>query len=533
MPLRYYQADARRAVGFAIQEFDSVLMSTPTGSGKTVTGAHIIADLLPGRSLFLADSDELCSQPLTVIDREIGVIPALHKARKRASLLSKVVVGSSQTFQRKAHLEFYPEDHFKFIVVDEAHRGAERDKKICDYFRTAKRIGMTATPFTSHLQDLSKYYEEVAYHMPMLDLMNEGFMPVLKVLTLPVEIDLANVATSRSFGEKDYELESLSTTIAPYYIEVIKLLKEHATGRHIIVYLPLISSSKAFAALAREAGITAIHVDGTDPERDEKIESFKAGRIQMLCNSDLLSTGVDMPIADCMVNLSPLRSMSKYQQRAGRFLRVLPGVIDDIPEKHQAEERKARIAASAKPDALIIDFLWQHDQLGVMRPGHLVAPSAEDASAMFEKVRAQRTPEDLQRIAKLVQEEREAAIVKRLEQVATYSGKRTIEPAAFGLLIGSNELMKYEPIKRWEMEEPSAAQLEKLSKWGLDAEKITSKGLASKLMSTCLHRFKMQLATTNQLRALKKRGLQFDPWKVTIKEASRMLAQSGLEAVRK
>lgn len=532
MPLRYYQEDAKQATLFALEEYDSAILSTATASGKTVMGSHIIGECLPKRCLWLADSDELCEQPLTVISREIGVIPALHKASKKASLLAKVVVGSSQTLQRQKHLEYYPTDHFQYVLIDEVHRGLKRDQKICEHFSRAKRIGLTATPFTSSLRDLSKYFETVAYHMPMLDLIKEGFAPPLKVLTLPVEIDLANVETKRGFEGKDYDSESLSTTIAPYYEKIAELIAEHAAKRHTIVFLPLIKSSQAFAEICRSHGISAVHIDGKDPERADKIRAFNAGRIMMLTNADLLGTGWDSPICDCIVNLTPTRSMVRYQQRIGRGLRVLPGVVDGMPEKERAEERQAAIAASGKPDLLLLDFLFLHDELGVIRPGHLVSNSVEDANAIYEKVKDQKTPEDLQRIAKLVQEEREALVVKRLEEVATRTSTRTIEPAAFGYLIGSQSIMQYEPVARWEMEPPSQAQLEKLGKWGIDVSGVTSKGLASKLMSALIHRFRYKLATVNQLRALAKLYVTFDPHRLTLKEASRLIAERKLAAIR-
>lgn len=529
---RWYQQAAIDSVLFAWEEFRKVLLHSSTGSGKNFMAAKLIEAVYPARCLFAGDQDELVSQPLDAINRFAGIIAAVEKAKNHAPLTAKVIVGSVQTLARKKRLERFPEDFFDFIIVDEAHRMVDQKERIFSYFHKAKVCGLSATPFRSNLRDLSKWYDEVAFSMPMLNLIDDGFAPPLKVLTIPVEIDLAGVETKKGFEGKDYDAESLSTTIAPYYEKIVALLREHAENRHTIVFLPLIKSSEAFAAIARAAGIQAIHVDGNSPDRDEILEGFRRGRYQMLCNANVVETGVDIPIADCFVNLRPTRSAVRYQQGVGRILRVLPGVIDDIPGKHQAAERRERIAASAKPDALIIDFLWQHDELGVMRPGHLVAANEDDARAMFEKVKQQRTPEDLQRIAKLVQEEREALVVKRLEEVATRTSSRTIEPAAFGYLIGSDSLMKYEPVARWEMEKPSTAQLEKLAKWGIDVSKVTGKGMASKLMDALIHRFKFRLATMNQLRALAKLNVQFDPRRLSLKEASRLISETKISAMR-
>jgi superfamily II DNA or RNA helicase len=534
MPLRYYQSDAKSAVLFALEEFERVLCNIPTGGGKTVLAAHIIAEMQPKRCLFLADQDELCQQPLTVIDRECHIIPALEKAKYHASLNAKVVVASSQTLSNEKRLYRFPYKFFDLAIVDEAHRGRKRDRKITDHL-AKKVLGITATPFDSQLRDLSEDFEEIAYALPMLNLIEDGFAPPYKVLRLPVEIDLAAVETKRGFeGEgKDYDAESLSTTIAPYYERICDLILEHAANRKIIAFLPLISSSQAFAAIARSKGIQAVHIDGKSGDRDEIIESFRRGRIQMLTNANVVETGVDIPVADCFVNLRPTRSAVKYQQAFGRVLRVLPRVVDDIPGRHQAEERRQRIAESAKPDALIIDFLWQHDQLGIYKPENMIAGSEEEAKAIYEKLKLERSPADILRIQKLIQEEREALVAKRLEEVALRSPGNAVHFEEFGKLIGSPSIERYAPQANWETAPPSPAQIAKLQQWGIDTSAVNTRGLASKLMDAYIHRVKFRMASINQLRTLAKLGVEYDPSRLTMRDATRLITEAKITLARK
>lgn len=531
MPLRYYQQEAKEAIQYALCEYDRVLLAMGTGGGKTVIAAHLIQDFLPSRCLFLADQDELCTQPLTVINRETHIIPALEKGKDRANLQAKVVVGSSQTMMQKNRLEAYPPKWFDYAIVDEAHRGRKRDRKILEHV-ARKVIGMTATPFTVDLKTLSDDYDEVAYQMPMAKLINEGFASPWRLIRLPVEIDLSNVATSRLEGSMEYDADSLSTTIAPYYERILQLLKEHANDRKIGVFLPLIKSSEAFAAMARRIGFTAMHVDGKSEDRNEIIERFRNGGFQMITCSNLLTTGVDIPIADCFVPLTPMRSPIKYQQAFGRFERLLPGVIDHLPGKWQVEERKLAIAASDKPDTLIVDFLWQHDKLNVYKPENMIAASAEEAAEIFERVKQMKSPADIMAIQKLVQEEREAAIVKKLEEVAMRTTTNRVAPTTFGFLIGSHKLMEYEPVSGWELDRPSAAQLARLEEYGIDIGLVKSKGLAVKLMDACIHRARFRLASVNQLHALSQAKIKHDPKRITGREANRLLSETHLRLAR-
>lgn len=526
--LRDYQFRAKDALIFGWEEYNRLLIQMPTGSGKGFWSAVMIGELLPERCLFLADADHLLDQIVAHIEERAGVIPAIEKARRKASLGAKVVVATVQSLTQKGRKERYPEDYFKYIFSDEQHRISSGKAKIFDYFKSAKICGMTATPWRSNMKDLSQWFDHVAFEMKPIDMVQQGYAPPLRVMTMPIEIDLDGVETKRTSGGKEYDEQQLSTTIEPYYEKICELLIEHASDRFTVVFLPLVESSKAFAEIARRSGIQAVHVDGSTPDRVEILERFRRGQIRMLCNAQVIETGVDIPRADCFVNLKVTKSTSSYIQRLGRVMRVLPGVIDGI---NDPEERKKRIAASEKPDALVIDFLFQNDRLGVMHPGHIYAQDAKEAVLIYEKTKKIRTPEELLEIAQRVQQEREFQLVKKIEDAATKSGFN-LDPRAWASMCGQKGLVSYEPIARWECQPPSDAQLIHLEKWGIDTTKVDSKGLAARLMDLAIHRFKFQLATPGQLRALYRLEAPIDPL-LTKQDASELIAQLKLARVRK
>lgn len=523
---RYYQREARAALGDGFFEFDSGLLHLGTGAGKTSIVAKDIAQTT-GRCLFLGDQDELIMQPLRAIQRVGGVIAALEQAKNRAPLSARVVVGSSQTFSRKKRRERFRPDHFSRIYIDEAHRGAKRDKEITDYFETAQRCGMTATPFNSSLRDLSKFYETIFYSKPMPDLSLEGWAPPMEIFHLPVEIDLEGIKVEKG----DYKAEEIDSTITPHLRAIAQLVATYAKGRHIIAYLPLIKTSIAFAAALRDAGVTARHVDGSSADREQILLGFARGDFDALCNAGVVSTGVDLPVADCFLNLSPLHSMSEYQQRAGRTLRTLPGLIDHLPEKEQSDERKELIAWSDKPNTLMFDLLWQHDELGCMNPAHLIATSEEEADAMIKAARRQMSPEDLLALQKRVQAEREDQMVRALERAAVKADMRQAIPfqqAAF--LIGSKRLIEYQPVLRWELQPPSEAQIATLTRWGIDPGTIETKGHASRLMDELGFRIQNRFATLKQVKMVMRINEKLapearvvNPARLTVAEASAII----------
>lgn len=70
-------------------------------------------------------------------------------------------------------------------------------------------------------------------------------------------------------------------------------------------------------------GIKAAHVDGsTSKERREQvIEDFKHGEVQVLCNYGVLTTGFDAPNTDEVFISRPTNSVVLYSQMIGRGLR--------------------------------------------------------------------------------------------------------------------------------------------------------------------------------------------------------------------
>jgi superfamily II DNA or RNA helicase len=490
--------------------FRSVLANLTTSAGKTFIAGHIINSLLikkRGRCLFLADTDELCRQPRQSFWKSWHIGTAVEKAGERASIMAEVVVGSAQTLIRPERLHRYPPGHFQYIFVDEAHRGSDRNKVITDHFPDAKLMGMTATAFRARLADLSNYYEHVAYEMGLFDLIDEGYISPLKVLTLPVRVDLRDVHQTMSTDGMDYDKNELDTTIAPYYEEICRLILEHAAERHIIAYLPLIKSSQAFVTIARSMGISARHIDGKSPDREQLLARFAAGEFQLLSNSNLLTTGWDCPRCDCLLNLAPTRSPGLFRQKVGRIGRILPDVIDGITDR---DERKAAIAASAKPDALILDLLWQTERFGLMGPADLIAGNDEERAAIQLKLDNLASAQDLQGVSAAVQAEREAALKKALIEAAKRQrrgteGKDSIDMIA--AILHGKKILNYEPVMNWERKPVTPKQKEWLERQGINPETARDRGHVKALMDLLFTRQKLGFCGWRVVEALEARGI--------------------------
>jgi superfamily II DNA or RNA helicase len=459
--LRPYQQACVKAVAEGWQQFRKQLIVIPTGGGKTILFSHIAHEQLngpePRKTLILAHRDELIDQAILKLHKATGIFAQKEKAECRASPHAEVVVASIQTMARR--LDRWPSHHFGLVVIDEAHHvAADSYKTVLRHFEAHSHVlGVTATPDRSDRKDLGAYFENVPFEIPLFELIRDGFLARIKVKALPLKIDLQNVKKTSG----DYNAEDLDTALHPYLEAVAQQLAEHAPFRKTLVFLPLVATSKDFVQACKNIGLAAVHIDGTSPDRRDILARFSTGDFDILSNAMLLTEGYDEPAIDCIVNLRPTRSRSLYSQIIGRGTRTAPG----------------------KEDLLVLDFLWQHEDLALIRPAHLVAASKEEAEEITNLTAdAAFTQEelDLEELQRQTSRRREEKLKRELAAKARRQA-RTVDPVEFCLSLHNLPLAEYEPTMRWEKQPATDAQKKLLRSLGIDTDGIT-KGYAVRLL---------------------------------------------------
>lgn len=499
--LRPYQDQCISEVVKGFTEFDRQLVVAPTGAGKTIMFADLAKRTQPGRTLILAHREELIDQAVDKIAKATGIFAQKEKAEFKASRQAPVVVASVQTMIRR--LDKWPSNHFGLVVVDEAHHAlADTYQKVLLHFAPAKTLGVTATPDRGDKKNLGKYFENIAYEISLFDLIKQGFLSPIKVKALPVEIDLGGVKSVAG----DYSVDDLGTALSPYLRSIARAIRDHASFRKVLVFLPLIRTSQEFTKVCIEEGLSAGHVDGTSEDRKDILARFAGGEFDVLNNAMLLTEGYDDPSIDCVVVLRPTRSRALYSQMVGRGTRTYP----------------------TKDDLLVLDFLWLHEKHNLVRPAHLVASSPEVADAITAKLSdnakgggdAQQEL-DLETLNATAIHEREEKLKEELQQQTKRKAK-TIDAMEFCLSCHEVALAEYEPTMKWEREPISEGQRQALTQWSIDTDTIKCKGHASKILDVLFSRRKLNLATPKQVRKLRQLGHP-SPETATFSEASEFL----------
>ena len=514
--LRNYQVDWCRAVwksfheGIDGQTFDRVLAVAATGAGKSAMASALMFKQIKargGRCLFLANTEDLIIQGANAIERAVGLIPTIEQASNYGSLEAEIAVGSVQTLARTERLERFPQNHFSLVIGDEAHGSqAEQYLSILEYFAAggAKVLGITATPERSDKKSLMRFFQHLAAEVPLKTLIQSGYLAPIVVQTVPLKINVGK------FAENQTEL--LANAIDPYYEQIIEGIKDKAAERkRVLIFHPTIKASKRFAELMRGHGLRADHIDGTSEDRQRILEAFSKGEIQYLNNAQLLTTGVDIPIIDCIVVLRPTKSRTTYIQMVGRGTRLYcPQGCHKHSSMCDHTDRKA--------NCMILDFLWQHENKNVMGPPDIYTDDPEEKAAMAQMIREKPEADLMQVGADMLDESSKRIIsilIKNAQNRPTRWGHNEIA-AAF-----QPELKLYEPMAEWEKMPVTPRQAELLTKNKINRSGMT-RGHASKIIDVLIARTESRMATTKQVLQLMRFGHP-DPINATFTEASAFL----------
>jgi len=527
--LRDYQLRGIDAVSSGWVDSGRLLAVLATGCGKTIIFSNIARRVVEagGKVLILAHTDELLNQALAKLSATTGVVGEKEKAGCVASLDASVVVGSIQTLTRTNRLTGFPDDHFDMVIVDEAHRTlAKSYLKVINYFHfgaqsldddwempaigeqydyNAKVLGVTATADRGDKRSLGEFYEKCVFDYGLIDAVRDGFLVRPITHNIPLQIDLRGVKVSRSAGGSDFDVKEVVQRITPFLREAARCIAISSFDRKTVVFLPSIDTARLMAEALREFQIDADFISGQCKDRKQKLAHFdSSGNGSAICNAMLLTEGWDCPDVSCICVMRPTKIRGLYVQCVGRGTRPLPGLVDGLGTP---AERVHAIATSAKPDLMVIDFLWVSDRLDLVQPADLVATRPEVRAKILAD-NGDHTGPDVDLISAVESAERD--LLESLENaVREHSKKKTrvIDPLAWAVSLGDHVLSSWAPETKWDELAPTPGQLAALDKAGIDASKVKFRGLASKLMDRVSTRRKMNLCTPKQLNLMLKLGL--------------------------
>lgn len=334
LSLRNYQTEALARVKDAYKSGKRrVLVSLPTGTGKTVVFAHFPRALrMKKRLLVLAHREELllqAEQKFRAVDPDLKI--GIERAEDRVSGDAQVVIASVPTLAHSdgARLARFAPDDFSIIVVDEAHHAvAESYRRIFHHFglfqADASRylVGFTATPRRGDNHGLGEVFQEVCYARDLRQMIGEGYLCPIRGWRVDTNLSLDGVKV-RHGDFVESQLARVVNTPSRNRLVVTSYLRL-ANHRRAIAFCVDVQHAKDVCEEFKEAGIRAAAVWGEMPreERRRILAQFSSGEIHVLTNCNLLTEGFDEPRINCILMARPTKSKLLYAQMVGRGTRL-------------------------------------------------------------------------------------------------------------------------------------------------------------------------------------------------------------------
>lgn len=286
-------AHQRRTVDAVLSHFDAgtrrVLGCGPTGCGKSRIMRTLAETFGLERTVCVVHTRPLLEQSRATVCPQVVTVQSMLADHGRAAI----------------------PDGTRLVLVDEAHHHVDEPDGKRPWGVVHRRAadvgaavyGTTATPARGDNLPLRPYYDQLIKIADYSELIALG-------LLVPARIQSAGEWKGRRRRQ-----------------DPIRALLSAASGLQTVAFFETVCEAERMAAELSRHGLPAECVTGETPDSSRRAAfgRFCARQSRVLCNVDVLTEGVDLPLIECVLLAARKRTLAGYLQAAGRGLRCFPG----------------------------------------------------------------------------------------------------------------------------------------------------------------------------------------------------------------
>lgn len=311
-----------------------VIVVAPTGSGKSLIISNL-AHKWGKPCLVLQPSKELLMQNYGKL-KDFGGEAEIYSASlntKNLGEMTYATLGSIKDMARNFRLL-----GVDTVFIDECHANIPPEKgsmfmNFITELKPKKVIGFTATPFRlkstmegSELKLLTRmrpgYFKEFIHIIQIPDIVSQGYWAKLEYETHEfdesgLELNTTGAEYTEQSVREAIKVQGINNNI---YLRIKSLQAEGRKG--ILVFMDCLENARKMVQHIPKSAY--LGSDTPAKERDKIVKDFKSGKLQVICNFNILSVGFDYPELDTVILGSPTNSLALLYQRLGRVTRIHP-----------------------------------------------------------------------------------------------------------------------------------------------------------------------------------------------------------------
>lgn len=343
------------------------LVVAATGTGKTVISAldyKQFADASKSKPplLFVVHRKEILEQALscfrTVLkDQNFGEL--LVDGMEPTEWTH--VFASIQSLNNKQPWQTHGAEHFRYVIVDEAHHGAAKSyRPLFDHLQPEILLGLTATPERMDGSSiLPDFDNQLAAEIRLPEALEEKLLCPFHYFGVTDSIDLADDCFWKNGRYDQSALEAVLTgddirakARVDTVLQAIHRYQPDLNDVRGIGFCAGVKHAQYMADHFNQAGIPSAVLLGSTARdvRAERLRAFREGKLTFLFTVDVLSEGVDIPEINLVLFLRPTESLTVFLQQLGRGLRHAVNkdcltVLDFVGQTHRKYRLDTKFAA--------------------------------------------------------------------------------------------------------------------------------------------------------------------------------------------
>lgn len=334
MQLRPYQEEAILAIKESFKDCKRQYIEMPTGSGKTITFLKYAKDNHKN-ILIIVPSVELQKQcyetasrlfdPKQITrkgngyDEKISNNPALNNGHVHICITNSL---------KPAYTQRLISIGFDLLILDECHHvQGSSYRRLIESLSKLKDLcilGVTATPDRRDGISIKTQLFKRSFKVSMEKLIEQGYLSDLEGYIVKTNIDISDLDNHNG----DFSLSELYKRLSSKNRnEIILNVCKDISERRNLVFCINIRHAQEVSRLLNDNGLKsqAIYGEMDQVKKKQILCDFRSGKINFLCNCQLLTEGFDEPSIDGIVLARPTSSRSLFIQMIGRGLRLYPG----------------------------------------------------------------------------------------------------------------------------------------------------------------------------------------------------------------
>lgn len=334
VPNKMQVAFVQNILKLRLKNVQKALLTSSTGTGKTLASAFAMREIHPERILFVVHREQIAKQALNSYrkvfgaEKTYGLLSGNHK-----DMMADFIFATMQMMAKtEIHTQF-EKDAFDVIILDECHHaGSESYQRIMAYFKPEFWLGMTASPDTNNYDIYDLFDHNIAYEIRLQQALEEDLLCPFHYFGI-TDLEVNGEVFDDHAGVHNFS-NLISDVRVDYILEKAEYFGYSGDRVRGLIFCSRKEEAKElslkFNCRYKKDGSlykTEVLTGEDNQERREKVinqlvaDGKDKNAVDYIFTVDIFNEGVDIPEINQVIMLRPTESPVVFIQQLGRGLR--------------------------------------------------------------------------------------------------------------------------------------------------------------------------------------------------------------------